>query len=426
MARLLTTISIEGLRGYMIHVSQIRCASQMFPMRAVALAAAAAFAFSFAFTVAFSPPNGILPTTPNRGRWRYAPPTYHLSQSLLLHSHRESNGDVFLLSIDGTLTSTCRSRSWMAISVALRVWPQLQLNMEALGINHETFSWEHNVDRKCDSSEEEESYEWLLQKLSALSSITQQGNSQDAMMGCDAVLLALRLLIEEQQLDGGRSNGRGGKYGGKFHPSSTSSSNPVATGERSTVGSRPLTVGEIYANWYELRDVTRMKYPFIGDTPEGVLKVQDPLPKIQHCLKEFYSMAQQNGTESKILPSWQPLAYDTLFDHSTNGPRQNTMLLLGHESQIPMALKTLSLLGELDVEVTTSNKAWKLLTDNSADRSSLLLVVPEKEETQSKMIEKLTTDINANSDTDHERNVFVMHSSLEVLKQCKSFLGDDA
>jgi hypothetical protein len=37
--------------------------------------------------------------------------------------------------------------------------------------------------------------EWLLRKLTALSSVTQGGNDADAMLGCDAVLLA-RLLLE--------------------------------------------------------------------------------------------------------------------------------------------------------------------------------------------------------------------------------------
>eukprot|EP00580_Thalassiosira_gravida_P007784 CAMPEP_0201628058 /NCGR_PEP_ID=MMETSP0493-20130528/3110_1 /ASSEMBLY_ACC=CAM_ASM_000838 /TAXON_ID=420259 /ORGANISM="Thalassiosira gravida, Strain GMp14c1" /LENGTH=191 /DNA_ID=CAMNT_0048098707 /DNA_START=85 /DNA_END=661 /DNA_ORIENTATION=+ len=52
---------------------------------------------------------------------------------------------------------------------------------------------------------------------------------------------------------------------------------------------------------------------------------------------------------------------------------------------------------------------------------SLLVVVPnsEEDETHSDMIERIVHDFD-------NRNVYVTHSSLEVLKGCKSFLGDDA
>jgi len=159
-----------------------------------------------------------------------------LSSSALNSKFDGGNEDIFLLSIDGTLASSTTSKSWMAVCAALKVWPALHSTFETLGMNPDAFDCTHN------SIELDGSCEWLIQKLSALASISQHGNSPDAMLGCDAVLLS-RLLLEEQLLDGGRSNGRGGKYGGKFHPST--SDDDVDTGERSNVGSRPLTVGEL-------------------------------------------------------------------------------------------------------------------------------------------------------------------------------------
>ena len=160
-------------------------------------------------------------------------------RSLALNSKFDGgNEDIFLLSIDGTLASSTTSKSWMAVCAALKVWPALHSTFETLGMNPDIFDGTQNNIIELD-----ESCEWLIQKLSALASISQQGNSPDAMLGCDAVLLS-RLLLEEQLLDGGRSNGRGGKYGGKFHPSS-SDDDVGTTGERSKVGSRPLTVGEL-------------------------------------------------------------------------------------------------------------------------------------------------------------------------------------
>ena len=162
-----------------------------------------------------------------------------LSSSALNSKFDGGNEDIFLLSIDGTLASSTTSKSWMAVCAALKVWPALHSTFETLGMNPDAFDV---YDCTHNSIELDESCEWLIQKLSALASISQHGNSPDAMLGCDAVLLS-RLLLEEQLLDGGRSNGRGGKYGGKFHPSS--SDDDVDTGERSKVGSRPLTVGEL-------------------------------------------------------------------------------------------------------------------------------------------------------------------------------------
>eukprot|EP00584_Thalassiosira_punctigera_P010818 CAMPEP_0172547274 /NCGR_PEP_ID=MMETSP1067-20121228/16849_1 /TAXON_ID=265564 ORGANISM="Thalassiosira punctigera, Strain Tpunct2005C2" /NCGR_SAMPLE_ID=MMETSP1067 /ASSEMBLY_ACC=CAM_ASM_000444 /LENGTH=519 /DNA_ID=CAMNT_0013334341 /DNA_START=177 /DNA_END=1736 /DNA_ORIENTATION=+ len=411
---------------------------------------------------------------PLGGRLTCRAPTYS-SNPAPLRSKFDSNGDVFLLNFDGTLASTNRSRSLAAICVALKVWPTLRSNAMTLGMDPDDFDWERDGGAE-DENDGDRSREWLLRKLSALSSITQQGNSPDAMLGCDSVLLA-RLLLEEQLLDGGRSNGRGGKYGGKFHPPSSASEDGGGPGGRPKVGSRPLTVGELYANWEELRDVTRMKYPFTEKLPGGKVMRKDPLPEIRHHLKELLSVSDREEMQRKFLPSWQSLAYDILFDYSCQSNdgnislRQNTMLLLGHDSQVPWVLTTLSSLGcamdvKLDLEllarggmannlcmnvsdaesngwnvkviVTTSDKAQKHIMQQQEEcgkkegasdhtKPSLLVVVPnlENEESHSNMIERIVTDFNSN-ETELNRNVYVTHSSLEVLKQCKSFLGDDA
>ena len=376
---------------------------------------------------------------------RRIPPYFSVQSTLLQSQFDNDDDDIYLLSLDGSLASTSRSRSWIAIYAALKVWPtELQSTLMELGMDPTAFDICNNDDA------EDESYEWLLQKLSALSSITQQGNNPEAMLGCDSVLLT-RLLLEEQLLDGGRSNGRGGKYGGKFHPS----------GERmksNNVGSRPLTVGELYANWPDLRETTRSKYPFIEESSDGKVKRKDPLPVIQQCLTEIFSMKDgSTGMGSRFLPSWQSLAYDMLFDYQSSTSsdaislRKNTILLLGHDAQLPWALKSLSMLGcSVDVEsnvdtvfnglsvnddsstersikviVTTSEKALEKLTqgnnEGNATEPSLVVVIPDNQsqECHAGMIETIVTD------KEIDRHVNVMHSSLEVLKQCKAFLGDD-
>ena len=170
---------------------------------------------------------------------QHAYQTHSMTSSKIALNSKFDGGseDIFLLSIDGTLASSTTSKSWMAVCAALKVWPALRSTFETLGMNPDAFD-----DCTQSSIELDESCEWLIHKLSALASISQHGNSPDEMLGIPAVLLS-RLLLEEQLLDGGRSNGRGGKYGGEFHPSS--SDDDVDTGEKSKVGSRPLTVGEL-------------------------------------------------------------------------------------------------------------------------------------------------------------------------------------
>jgi len=336
----------------------------------------------------------------------------------------------------------------MAVRAALKVWPNLRSNMVALGIDPTIFDSEERIAANSMDHDDadESSYEWLLQKLSALASITQQGNSADAMLGCDAVLL-VRVLLEEQMLDGGRSNGRGGKYGGKFHPSSSNAllADDNDGGERSKVGSRPLTVGELYANWHELRDVTRTRYPFVEEGSDGKMKRKDPLPEIRECLKEQF----RDGQSEVIVPSWQSLAHDVLFDYQGEsiGLRQNAVLLLGHDAQIPLALRSLYSLGyhldvDSDLEVpdygntarSGDEKSMKVAVstaDGVARRrptNGLLLAAPdaEREETHSAMIRRIIAELDDATQKDIRRNIFVIHSSLEVLKECKSFLTEDA
>ena len=210
------------------------------------------------------------------------------------------------------------------------------------------------------------------------------------------------------------------------------------------MGSRPLTVGELYTNWEEVKDILRMRYPYIEEGVEGKIIKKDPLPEIRSQLEAY-----QIGMN---LPPWQSLAYDVLFDYSGSNAqlRQNTMLLLGHEAHLPIALQHLAMLGYyLDVEsdledipdltrslceghsndpimnvaVTTSDKA----KEERLGHGQLLVIVPDKQndETHSDMIGRIVTDI-CKEDSDVTRNIFVTHSSIEVLKALKPYLGDDA
>jgi hypothetical protein len=161
--------------------------------------------------------------------------------------------EIFIFSFDGALAHTSPWKSSMGIEVALEIWPFLK--------DEEPYKSLHGHGQ-----------DWLLNKMVALSHVLQ--SDQNAMMGCDHVLLA-RMLLEEQVLDQGRSDGSMGKYGSQFHPRQS------IFRSHNSQGSRPLTVGEISANWIEgasLRDTIRAKYH---------IDRKDPLPMIQKNIRKF-------------------------------------------------------------------------------------------------------------------------------------------
>ena len=142
------------------------------------------------------------------------------------------------------------------------------------------------------------------------------------------------------------------------------------------------------------------------------------------------------------------------------------MLLLGHGAQLPWALERLRswLDRDLDVRsdvdasasstngysgptgprtrviVSNSDRAYEQLVHqcrssdsngenhNHAADPSLLVIVPKaaERETQSKIIDRIVADFGARPETDSDASMFMVHGSLDVLKRCKVFLGEDA
>lgn len=331
-----------------------------------------------------------------------ATPQRHTTPTTLFQASSNNDLDLYIYSIDGTLASMSEYKSKIAIQAALEVWPSLLSVVEELGM------------KPFDSSANNDDYSWLIRKLGALSSITQQGDSPDEMLGCDEVLLT-RMMLEEQLLDDGRSDGRGGKYGGKFHPEKRTS---TSAGTQPKPGSRPLTVGEIFANWQELRYVTHNKYPFLKQNQDGKVTMSDPLPEIRRVLRELYSQEETETT------NWYPFTSDILGNKNSNN-----VLLMGNEASLDLVLSSLEqLLGDsMQVTVTDSTRAWKEIKQQQIeDQHSLLIVVPDTatEEPQSDLIQSIIASA-ASEEDNVNRNIYVAHGSLDVLKKCKDFLGED-
>lgn len=328
-----------------------------------------------------------------------------LQPKQLFQTSMNEDVDLYLYSFESALSNMVEYKSKIAIQAAIRVWPSLLSVVEELGM------------QPYDDADSRDDYLWLIQKLGALSSLTQQGDSPDEMLGCEEVLLT-RMLLEEQLLDDGRSNGRGGKYGGKFHPGKGTATKMEEKKNANHVGSRPLTVGEIYANWSELRYVTHNKYPFLREDESGKVTLHDPLPEIRRVLCKLYSEAKPETDEI-----WHPFALDILRNR-----KSNNVVLLGNEASLSLVLNSLTqLLGDTThVTVTNSTTIWsEIKHQQTEDTYSLLLLVPDTaiEETQTALIRQII--MSAASDEDgSNRNIYVA-GSLDVLKKCKGFLGED-
>jgi hypothetical protein len=217
-------------------------------------------------------------TTSYRGGCNYKGLALSFTNSNQESSRASVRPDIFVLSYDGVVADTNEWRSNLAISVAFETWPQL--------CNDSSFVTKSSTIIDDNDNYDNNGLEWLRNKLCALIQVTLSG--EDGLLGCDSVLLA-RLILEEQELDGGRSNGCTGKYGSLFHPSSSQS-------RSANVGSRPLTVGEIAANWNDgacLKDTVRIKYNVNG---------KDPMPVIRQNIFKFLQNEQQN--EVSVIKSW--------------------------------------------------------------------------------------------------------------------------
>ena len=144
-----------------------------------------------------------------------------------------------LLLIDwdgGCVADTSRWRINCAYKAAALVWPELELAIQAASTSIATAT----VDRRTS---------WLTNKMEAISRVLDEDTR--VFSAAAQHVLAVRLLVEEQQLDQGQSLGTG-KYGSLYHPRQAEDTVCASDEDGSINGSRPLTVNEIILNWCDL------------------------------------------------------------------------------------------------------------------------------------------------------------------------------
>jgi len=302
----------------------------------------------------------------------------HLSTSLKLS---DPDDEIQVISYDGSIADTSEWRSKLAVEAALETWPHLK--------DYSNVPTGASVDGVLEVDQS-----WLINKMCALSHV--MISDHDGMMGYDAVLLA-RLLLEEQLLDLGRSDGCKGKYGSKFHPSASVANKGT---EKFSNGSRPLTVGEIASNWSNgacLRETLRAKYN---------VQRKDPLPIIKE------NLSKKIDTEFSSLPKVHPFMKEALSLRENN-----IFILVGDTMHIPTALASLSK-SSISVQVTAS-------IDDALEKSMHLkrkiFIVPpgDGEQGHRGILQHLLLQAKCGT------SVHLIHSSLEHLLEAKLLFGDN-
>jgi len=280
------------------------------------------------------------------------------------------------MSFDGAIAQTSSWRANVAISAALEVWPHLQ---------------EYSVMKNTSSRD------WLVNKICALCAFACVGDDPLMMSGCDAVLLA-RLFIEEQQLDEGRSNSVG-KYGSKFHPSSDTSMSYTDNDGR---GTRPLTVGEVQANWSEqgLRDTLRVKYH---------VNYKDPMPIIQKKIKALSEIPFTRKDDT--LPQINSLLVEAIVESDFE-----VFVLVGHTTHMEMVKELLShYIGEKMITCIDKDGNYDV-----ASSGRVLLVAPKEDQSHHDVIRQIVSEVPSGS------FIHAIHGSWSTLQQAKVLLGDDS
>ena len=247
-----------------------------------------------------------------------------------------STNEIFVVNWDGCVANTVPWRIRTGLDAALKVWP------DDLPINDDAVDWD------------DKEHEWLLNKMSALSHVFSSPNDQTSVT-CEYTL-AGRMLLEEQELDDGNSVGKQGKYSRKFHPQPSDGPKPRRPGP--TQSSRPLTVGEVAANWAEgamIRDTVQVKYH---------CNKKDPLPAIQEALSKLLAARGYD------IPIIDPEVADALDFCSGK-----IVMTVGHSSELQVARKTLEKAG-LQCKVIEDSDIEAAI--KSTDESQIHLLVKEK------------------------------------------------
>lgn len=237
---------------------------------------------------------------------------------------------VTCLTWDCILSDSIGWRIDQGIDAARQVWPFL--------LDDRGEDWSTNgVDTTKGIDNTTTTTTWLRNKMRAIAPYL---GGLDSTASVEYALLA-RLLLEEQQLD--PSIGMRGNYATKFHPQGPSKSIAIPSAR----SSRPLTVGEVQANWIDtLLDTVLVKYAIEKKNPVPILqKCIDGLETARPSLNSLVCDAIKKSvskivitvpTESEHSIATELLPHDSVAAMGSLG--SSTCVVIGSEVEILKAL----------------------------------------------------------------------------------------
>jgi hypothetical protein len=270
------------------------------------------FGFGVDYSSCFAPPNAVKSSTRNSNwtksssRSKFLARTcgamngkddFPINEGLGLSKRSKANDE------DGDMVIIM---DWECIVDCLPYYTQL-------GMDAARTVWPHLNDL-CDDND----LGWVENKLAAISHILSPPSPSMANQhhpACEYAL-ATRLILEEQALDQNQSTGKSGKYAKRFHPReelplsrvaekgrvdddddhddvSSSTNNEY----RPSVSTRPLTVGELAANWRDsIRETLQVRYRRESNDP-----IQDLDAVIHESIRELLHRAQTSPQSTPIV-----------------------------------------------------------------------------------------------------------------------------
>jgi hypothetical protein len=206
--------------------------------------------------------------------------------------------------------------------------------------------------------------------------------------------LAARLLLEEQALDEGESINKKGKYASKFHPQGMNTTANESTAKSSSTGTRPLTVGEIAANWESLRETLQIRYH---------CKYQDPMPILQSILDEIVK------NQTSDFPSLYPEILHTV----TSSRYQNSNIIMTVKPSDQLIIT--SSLKQADVNFQAVNTAKEAVEVLMGKKETTLIVLESR--SKSCIIQDLLQSFSGDM-------LVVVQSSWKKLSTMVELFGD--
>jgi hypothetical protein len=162
------------------------------------------------------------------------------------HSDWPQRQLVHIMSWDGCLFDATQYHVQTGHGTACLLWPEIMQELQLQVLGPATISPEYDVTTAP-------SAQWLMRKLMAMRAVLTPGNV--SVTGQYAVALRLllaeqSLLLQEQGTDQAVTKTARGKYASRFHPAQ----------HRNQKSTRPLTVGELVANWPDLLEISLVRY----------------------------------------------------------------------------------------------------------------------------------------------------------------------